>query len=77
MLNKKTGIMSKRELEELKDAYRDVFGEDDQVKNDDSVAFKRRLIYLMKKFSTKNVGNPDNGVMKVDTIKSEYHRIIG
>ena len=68
--------MSKRELEELKDAYRDVFGEDDQVKNDDSVAYKR-LIYLMKKFSTKNLGNFDTGIMKVDTIKSEYHRIAG
>ena len=68
--------MSKKDLEEVKDAYQDVFDSNDKIKNCDCVACKR-LIYLMKKFSTENVGNPDTGNLEISTIQSEYHRIAG
>ena len=54
--------MTMRELEELKDAYQDVFDGNDQIKNCGRVACMR-LIHLMKKYSSKNVGNLDTGVM--------------
>jgi hypothetical protein len=68
--------MATKELEELKDAYQDVFDENDQIKNCGRVACMR-LIHLMKKYSTENVGNPDTGTLEVNTIQSEYHRIAG
>ena len=68
--------MAMKDLEDLKDAYQDVFDDNDQVKNCRRTACMR-LIHLMKKYSSKNVGNLDTGVMEVDTIKSEYHRIVG
>ena len=68
--------MAMRELEELKDAYQDVFDSNDQIKNCGRVACMR-LIYLMKKYSTKNVGNPDTGTLEINVIQSEYHRIVG
>ena len=67
--------MAIKDLEELKDAYQDVFDENDQIKNCGRVACMR-LIHLMKKYSSKNVGNPNTGAMEVDTIQSEYHRIV-
>ena len=68
--------MAMKDLNELKDAYQDVFDCNDQVKNCTRVACMR-LIHLMKKYSTENVGNPDTGTLEVNTIQSEYHRIAG
>ena len=68
--------MSKKELEELKDAYQAVFDENDQIKNCGRVACMR-LIHIMKMYSTENVGNPDTGTLEINTVQSEYHRIVG
>ena len=68
--------MSFRELEELKDAYEAVFDENGNVKACGR-AVCLRLMYVMKKFSTANLGNFDTGVMNVEKVKSEYNRIIG
>jgi len=68
--------MTKRELEELKDAYEAVFDENDQIKACGRVACMR-LIHLMKKYSTEKVGNPDTGTLEINTVQSEYHRIAG
>jgi len=68
--------MSKKDLEELKDAYQAVFDENDQIKNCGRVACMR-LIHIMKKYSTENVGNPDTGTLEINTVQSEYHRIVG
>jgi hypothetical protein len=68
--------MSKKDLEELKDAYQAVFDENDQIKNCGRVACMR-LIHIMKKYSTENVGNPDTGTLEINTVQAEYHRIVG
>jgi len=68
--------MSMKGLEELKDAYEAVFDENDQIKACGRVACMR-LIHLMKKYSTENVGNPDTGTLEINTVQSEYHRITG
>ena len=68
--------MCKKDLEELKDAYQAVFDENDQIKNCGRVACMR-LIHIMKKYSTGNVGNPDTGTLEINTVQSEYHRIVG
>ena len=62
--------MSKKDFEELKDAYQDVFDDNDQIKNCGRVACMR-LIHLMKKYSTENVGNPDTGTLEINTVQSE------
>jgi len=68
--------MTFKEVDELKDAYETVFDKDGNVKACGR-AVCLRLMYLMKKYSTANLGNFDTGVMEVDTIKSEYQRIAG
>ena len=68
--------MTSKELKELKDAYETVFDENGSVKACGR-AVCLRLMYVMKKYSTANLGNFNTGVMEVDTIKSEYRRIIG
>lgn len=67
--------MSTRDLEQLRDSYEDVFDENDQIKNCGRVACMR-LIHLMKKYSSADLGNVDTGVMNVETITAEYHRIV-
>lgn len=68
--------MAMKDLEELKDAYQGVFDDNDQIRNCGRVACMR-LIHLMKKYSTENVGNPDTGTLEINTVQSEYHRIVG
>lgn len=68
--------MTKKESEQLKDAYETVFDENGNVKACGHAACLR-LMNVMKKYSAANLGNLDTGFMEVETIKSEYNRLIG
>ena len=68
--------MTKKEAEELKDAYVTVFDENGDVKACGHAACLK-LMHVLKKYSTKNLGNLDTGFMEVETIRSEYSRLIG
>lgn len=68
--------MTHEELQELKDAYEAVFDKNGNTKlcgRDVCI----RLMSVMGKYSTANIGNVKTGIMNLDTIKSEYKRIIG
>jgi len=68
--------MAKKELEELKNDYRAVFHENGEVKACGR-ALCMKLMYSLKKFAPKaDLGNIDTGVMNVEAIKAEYHRLI-
>ena len=67
--------MSYKEIKNLKAAYNAVFDENGEIKacgRDACVNF----ISLMKKYSSKNIGDINTGILDVDTIKSEYYRVI-
>ena len=69
--------MSKKELDELKDAYESVFDEDGSVKACGR-ALCMRLMYALKKFRPKaELGNFDTGKMNVKVVKDVYQDIIG
>ena len=68
--------MTSEKLQELKDAYEAVFDKDGNTKlcgRDVCI----RLISLMSKYSTANIGCAKTGIMNLNTIKSEYKRIVG
>ena len=67
--------MNKKDFKNLQKAYNAVFDERGQIKNCGRDACIR-LITLMKRYTSKNIGNEDTGTLKTDTIKSEFYRII-
>jgi hypothetical protein len=68
--------MTKKESEVLKSAYEDVFDQNDNVKVCGRI-FCQRLMYILSKYTKKNLGNFSTGVMNIETVKSEYHRLVG
>lgn len=69
--------MSKKELDELKDAYEAVFDEDGSIKACGR-ALCLHLMYVLKKFRPMaELGNFDTGVMNVKVIKDVYRDIVG
>ena len=67
--------MNKKDFKNLQKAYNAVFDERGQIKNCGRDACIR-LITLMKRYTSKNIGNEDTGTLETDTIKSEFYRII-
>ena len=67
--------MTETEQQILKTAYNAVFDENGKVKACGRDACSR-LINLMRKYTSKNVGNENTGILEVDTIKLEYFRVI-
>lgn len=68
--------MTKKESEVLKSAYEDVFDQNDNVKVCGRI-FCQRLMYILSKYTKKDLGNFSTGVMNIETVKSEYHRLVG
>ena len=68
--------MTKKELEVLKSAYEDVFDQNDNVMVCGRI-FCQRLMYILSKHTKKDLGNFSTGVMNIETVKSEYHRLVG
>lgn len=67
--------MKIKEQQILKLAFDTVFDVDGHVKNCRREACSN-LIHLMKKYSSKNVGDESTGTLNVDVMKSEYYRVI-
>jgi hypothetical protein len=67
--------MSLEEQERLKRAYNAVFDENGQVRNCGREVCSK-LINLMKKYTSKKIGDEDTGKLEIDTIKLEYYRVI-
>ena len=67
--------MAIEELEKLKSAFYSVFDENDKIKECGRDACIR-LIHLMEKYTPKNVGNEDTGMIEIDAMKLEYYRVI-
>ncbi|MBR4633729.1 hypothetical protein IKO50_01895 [bacterium] len=67
--------MQLEEQERLRGAFNAVFDEKGQVKNCGRDACSR-LIQLMKKYSSENVGDESKGILNVDVMKSEYCKVI-
>jgi hypothetical protein len=67
--------MRPEDQEKLKQAFNVVFDEKGQVKNCGRDACSR-LIHLIKRYSSKNVGDESKGILNVDVMKSEYYRVI-
>jgi hypothetical protein len=68
--------MAMKDLEELKNAYQDVFDEDGNVRACGR-ALCLRLMLFLKRFRPKaNLGNFDTGVMNVDVVKNMYKSIV-
>ena len=67
--------MTEIEQQKLKTAYDAVFDANGKVKACGRDACSR-LINLMRKYTSKNVGDENTGILNVDTIKSEYYRVI-
>jgi hypothetical protein len=66
--------MTKQELQELKDAFKQVFDENGEVKECGRNATSH-LIKTIKKHTKAEVGDENTGMMKVETIKSEYQKL--
>ena len=64
-----------KEQERLKRAYNAVFDENGQVRNRGREGCSK-LINLMKKYSSRNIGDESTGILNVDAMKSEYYRVI-
>ena len=67
--------MQIEEQERLRGAFNAVFDEKGHVKNCGRDACSR-LIHLMKRYSSKNVGDESKGILNVDVMKKEYCRVI-
>jgi hypothetical protein len=67
--------MSLEEQERLKRAYNAVFDENGQVRNCGREVCSK-LINLMKKYTSRKVGDETTGTLNVDVMKSEYYRVI-
>lgn len=68
--------MKENELKELSLVFNDVFDSNGEVKKCGR-ALCMKLIIMMKKYSSEDVGDERTGMMNVETMKSEYHRICG
>lgn len=66
--------MTKQELEELKNAFKQVFDENGEIKGCGRNA-TRHLIRTIKKHTKADVGDESTGMMKVETIKLEYQKL--
>jgi len=66
----------KKEIEELSVAFNTVFDKNGQIKACGRDACMN-LISLMKKYSSKNVGDETTGQINIETMKTEYLRICG
>lgn len=76
VLNKKNvSFMSKEEIKKLKAAYDAVFNEKGEIKACGRDACTK-LISLMKKYTSKNIGDIRTGKLEIDVIKMEYYRVI-
>ena len=64
-----------KEQERLKRAYNAVFDENGQVRNCGREGCSK-LINLMKKYTSRNVGDETTDTLNVDVMKSEYYRVI-
>ncbi len=67
--------MSLEDQEKLKSAFNAVFGEKGEIKACGRDACIK-LISLMKKHTSKNIGDIKTGKLEIDTIKLEYYRVI-
>ena len=67
--------MTELEQQNLKSAYDAVFHENGKVKECGRDACSK-LINLMRKYTSENVGNENTGMLEIDTMKSEYYRVI-
>lgn len=68
--------MKKQELEELSLVFNDVFDSNGEIKNCGR-AISMKLIIMMKKYSSEDVGDERTGFVNIETMKAEYHRICG
>ena len=68
--------MEKEELKELTSAFNAVFNSEGEVKNCGR-ALCMKLIIMMKKYSSEDVGDERTGMINIQTMKNEYHRICG
>ena len=67
--------MSLEEQEKLTRAFNAVFDGKNQVKSCGREACSK-LIHIMGKYSSVNVGDESTGILNVDAMKSEYYRVI-
>ena len=66
--------MTKQELQELKEAYKNVFDENGEVRECGRNTTSH-LIKTIRKHTSADVGDENTGMMKVETIKSEYQKL--
>lgn len=66
--------MSKKEIEELKKAYKIVFDENGEVTSCGRTCTSA-LIKILKNYTKEDVGDEQTGIMKVETVKSVYARL--
>jgi len=67
--------MTLKEQQNLKLFYDAVFDKDGKIKSCGREVCSR-LIRLMRRYTSRDIGNESTGIMNVDVLKSEYYRII-
>ncbi len=67
--------MSLEDQEKLKSAFNAVFGEKGEIKSCGRDACIK-LISLMKKYTSKNIGDIKTGKLEIDVIKKEYYKVL-
>ena len=68
--------MSEQKLRELSSAFNDVFDSNGEIKNCGR-ALCMKLIIMMKEYSSEDVGDEKTGMININTMKSEYHKLLG
>lgn len=63
------------ELQKLTAAYKAVFDENDKIKTCEQDA-RKHLISLMKKYTSKNIGDIEKGIVNTGVLQEAYFHII-